>query len=171
MKAKIATVGAIIVFCVFIAWIFLYNLKNNDKFFEASIVNIATIVVAVVVSFFLAQRKTDKRRKNEKIDNLVSKIQDYVNDDDFVKGGESTGRKNLLLHRSVSNKLKYLKREKIDTAVKKEIEIIEKNFKEYRHVYGDYYLVENKLQDHYNELKNYLLLIDDACDKIHMLLM
>ena len=35
----------------------------------------------------------------------------------------------------------------------------------------DYYLVENKLQDHYNELKNYLLLIDDACDKIHMLLM
>ena len=159
------------VFIIVLIALGIYNCKNNDKFFDASFTTLVTIAIAVIVSYFLVQKKTDKRRKNEKIDDLLYKIQCYVNEDNFVLTGEDISRKNLILHRTISNKIRCLKSLGLDKNSKKELEYIEKNFKDFRRVYGDNYSSREKMEEKYSELKNYVVRIDDACDKIHMTLM
>ncbi|RHU86929.1 hypothetical protein DXC27_09620 [Ruminococcus sp. OM08-7] len=146
-----------------------YNYQNNEAFFEASFTSLATISVAVFVSFFLVQLKTDKRRQNEKIDKLIYKIQGYLMEESFLLGGEYA-RKNLILHRSIANKIGYLKMQKVDKEIVEKLNKIESNFKKIRTVYGENYVNQDKLQENYVKLQNYIMLIDDLCDKIHILL-
>lgn len=112
---------SIIAFFGVILKIGIYNYRNNVKFFEASFTSLVTIIVAVVVSFLFVQLKTDKRRQNEKIDELIYKIQGYITEESFVMGGEHS-RKNLILHRSIINKIRYLKIRKIDKEITAELE-------------------------------------------------
>ena len=169
MKKFIKPIG-IIVFLGIIIELGVYNLKNNCKFFEASFTTLATLVIAVIVSFLLVQWKTDQRRQHEKIDDLLYKIQSYMDPERFVMGGEYV-RENLIQHRSIANKIKCIKGQKLNKEVSEEVKRIESNFKMLRNMYGDCYTNDEKLKENYPALKNFVLLIDDSCDKIHMMLL
>ena len=70
MKRRTWVIIIIITFLV-LAPLFLYNLKNNDSFLQASLINILTIFVAVILSVILVQRQTDKRIQKEIFVNLL----------------------------------------------------------------------------------------------------
>lgn len=169
MKKFIKPIG-VVVFLGVIIGLGAYNLKNNCKFFEASFTTLATLVIAVIVSFLLVQWKTDQRRQHEKIDDLLYKIQSYMNPESFVMGGERA-RENLIQHRSIANKIRCIKGQKLNKEIFDEVKKIESNFKKLRSMYGDCYTNDEKLKENYPALKNYVLLIDDSCDKIHMMLL
>lgn len=167
---KVLKVIFIVIFLGVIGAIGYYNWKNNCKFFEASFTTLATLVVAVIVSFLLVQWKTDQRRQHEKLDDLLYKIQNYIGEESFVMGGDYA-RGNLILHRTIANKIRFIKKQKICKEVSIEIKKIEDNFKRFRDLYGDNYTNEDDMKSNYDALKNYVLLIDDSCDKIHMILL
>ena len=77
-NSRVSKYSLVIVFIICMFGIIVYNLLNNDKFLETSVTSIISIVIAVVISYVFVQKKTDLRRKNEKIDKLLYKIQDII---------------------------------------------------------------------------------------------
>ncbi|MED9967339.1 MAG: hypothetical protein UFJ18_11190 [Blautia sp.] len=160
-----------IVFVVGLVMLGIHNYKNNEKFFDTSLTTLLTIAVAVIISYFFVQKRTDNRRKNEKIDNLLYKIQKYINEDNFVLTGGEISRKNLILHKAIANEIRCIKNMNLDKESRKQIARVERYFKDFREVYGENYPNEERIEEKYSELKNYVVNIDDACDRIHMHLM
>ena len=62
-KSKIKWPSFIVVIALIIAFVcfFVFNMNNNPKFWEATAVNCITMVIAVVVSYGLVQRNSDRR--------------------------------------------------------------------------------------------------------------
>ncbi len=169
-KSGWLTRGLVIIFSIVFIFLLVYNLLRNENFFEASATTLITIFSAVAISYFLVQKKTDIRRKNEKIDDLLYKIQGYINDEGFIVGGEKS-RKNLILHRSISNKIRFLLAQKLDKDIEKEVKKLDENFKEFRSLYGENYVNEEDMKQEYNQFQNYISKMDDICDRIHMILL
>lgn len=141
----------------------IYNFSHNKDFLKAPLTTIITILVAVIVSFYLVQRKTDSRRKSEKIDKLLYKVQEMINDPVLITFSPNT----LLLHRSVINTIKLIETN-IAPEFKQDIANIKEKFEYIRNVYGNHYTDEDFMQKSYVDLINYVYLIDDICNKIHM---
>jgi len=162
-----------VTFVLFLIGVFIlgyYNFKDNADFFKAPFTTLVTITSAVVVSYWLTQSRNDRRAKNQKIDELLYKIQEYISQEDFVKSGQTISTKNLLLHRSIANKINYLQTLDLDGDIKKELAIIDKNFLDFRTLYGNHYTDPEQMQVYYNAFKHHIAKIDDACDKIHVYL-
>ncbi len=163
---KIKIIGAIILSICFIA-LCIYNIFCNRDFFETSITAVLSIIVAIVVSYFFVQHKTDERRKKEKVDDLLYKIERILQKEDFlvVKEGD------LILHRSVSNKICFLSDYVENEDIKNDITRMKEYFDQYREFYGNHYKDEAYMEKSKNELMNYISRIDDICDSIHMKLL
>lgn len=148
----------------------IYNVINNKLFLKVSASSLLTMFIAVIVSFWLVQLKNDKRKLNDKIDKLVYKIQDIISSSDFTSCETADiCRKNLILHRSVANKIEYLKSvcEKDDN-IKSSILEIENEFRALREFYSDHYMDEEYMRKSQKEFQNYITKIDDEADKIHV---
>lgn len=61
----------LIVFVLVCIVLGIYNLKNNTEFLKTPLSTIMSILAAVIVSYLFVQKKTDNRRKCEKIDKLT----------------------------------------------------------------------------------------------------
>lgn len=144
----------------------IYNGIKNPDFLVTPLSTIISIGVAVVVSYFFVQRKTDDRRKKEKIDKLLYKVQEIILNDNFIEVRDE----NLIIQRSVINKILYLE-DGVDNDIKGDISRIREKFEEFREFYGNHYKDIAYMNKSKKELLNYVRLIDDFCDKIHMKLL
>lgn len=154
--------------CFVLGW---YNLKNNDDFFKTSFSTIISVAIAVVLSYYFVQRKNDERRKKEKIDKLLYKIQEMIADEEFISV-ESEGiiRKNLIYHRSIGNKIQYLN-ENTSGDIHENVQKVSETFEQLREFYSNHYSDKDYVSRSDKEIANYKTKIDDTCDKIHMMLM
>ena len=66
-----------------IAGINIFVLKNS-AFWEASISQVLTLFVAILIAFWAAQKKTDERIIKEQIEKVTNKIQVVVEDQRFI---------------------------------------------------------------------------------------
>lgn len=156
-----------LVIVLFLCIIFgIYNFCTNPQFLTASLTSIVTIAIALIVSYFLVQRKTDDRRKREKIDRLLYKIQDTILDKDFLEINTT----DLITHRSVANKIEYLE-DNVTGDIKKKISRIKELFEEYREFYSNHYTDKEYMEKSLKELTNYVARIDDLCDEVHLMLL
>ena len=57
---------------------------HNSEFWEISIAQVLTLLVAIVVAFWAVQRKTDERKIKEQMEKVTEKIQSNVSSPDFV---------------------------------------------------------------------------------------
>lgn len=155
--------GVFVLACIALG---VYNFKNNVDFLKAPLSTIMSILIAVIVSYLFVQKKTDDRRKREKIDKLLYKIQDLISVSDFtdVKEGD------LILHRSIANKIEFLENNTEDN-LKEEAKKLKETFNSYRDFYGNHYADADYMSKSKVELMNYIKLIDDTCDKMHMKLL
>lgn len=86
MKKKISAIFAVrILFALIIgmAVINIFFLKNSN-FWEMSVSQVLTLLVAIAISFWAAQRKTDERKIKEQIERITEKIQREVSSPEFV---------------------------------------------------------------------------------------
>lgn len=168
--------------CVIVGWIvgvlifgglFLYNLFNNDTFFSVPVTSLLTVLVAVVFSYWLVQSRNDKRKKNDKLGSLLYKIQDIIQQKEFIESNnEAIQRRNLIKQRSVGNKIEYLKNGcGKDASIKKLVEELEGEFLRFREFYCEHYKDQDYMQKSEKELLNYIIRMDDIADKIHMALL
>ena len=72
---KYVSVIITVILLAFVTSIGIYNVINNKKFFDASITALLTIVIAIIFSYWFTQIKSDKRKRSEKIDSMLYKMQ------------------------------------------------------------------------------------------------
>lgn len=168
MKRRILlSILAFFVLLVIIALINIFYL-HNTKFFEFNIVNFLTLLVAAFFAFYLSSRMADEKRYNEKLDSIISKIQDIVNSDQLYKVTKSDDIRYITMRiRAVNNKLDILAKQK-HTNLNAEIEYIKKQFKEYKDNFSNHIDDLTFLQQSEYTLQRNLLLIDDKCDEMHL---
>lgn len=149
----------------------IYNAKKNDGFLNASITELLTIIIAIIFSYWFVQIKSDKRKKNEKIDTMIYKIQSIVSDPEFLSvETDQICRKNLIAHRSVGNKITYLKKIcEDDSDIKVKVLELENEFNGFREFYGNHYCDKQYMSKSEKDLLNYVTKIDDKADEIHTL--
>lgn len=141
-----------------------YNMCHNNKFWETNFTTLVSIAIAVLISYFFVQHRTDERRKQEKIDKLLYKIQGTILDENFLIIKEE----DLIIQRSIVNKIGYIKENVKNKNNKKDVERIEELFSQYRDFYGNHYLDVEYMKKSNKELQNYISRIDDICDALHM---
>jgi hypothetical protein len=131
-------------------------------------VNFLTLLVAAFFAFYLSSRMADEKRYNEKLDSIISKIQDIVNSDQLYKVTKSDDIRYITMRiRAVNNKLDILAKQK-HTNLNAEIEYIKKQFKEYKDNFSNHIDDLTFLQQSEYTLQRNLLLIDDKCDEMHL---
>ena len=169
MKKIIISLGIAIGLVLLIS----YNVVSNERFFEASITSILTILVALLFSYYFTQQKNDIRKKNEKIDNLIYKIQEIILDSEFIESdNDAISRKNLIKQRSVANKIEYLCNiTSTSVELANLVKEIKETFSNYREFYGEHYTDIEYMEKSKKDLLNYVVKIDDLADKIHISLL
>lgn len=169
MKKVVNTFGWIVVVLMF-GSLSIYNIKHNDTFFDVPVTSLLTVVVAIFVSYGLVQNRNNKRKKNDKLSSLLYKIQGIIQQEEFIESkSESIQRRNLIMQRSVGNKIKYLKKgcEK-DASIKNLVEQMEDEFLRFREFYGEHYKDQEYMEKSEKELINFIVKMDDIADKIHI---
>lgn len=127
--------GATVVIFVVIIVCSLLILKNvrDKEFFKADVIDIITILLGALIAFYLTERMTDRRRRNDCIEHIIMEIESFVSDDNNF----TIDRGTLLRHGSCGNRIKYLKDASFSD-INKEISFIETQFEEIRELYSNH---------------------------------
>lgn len=150
------------VFIVLCIYLILKN-KDSDGFLSASVVDIATILIGVLIAFFLTERYTDKRRRNDCIEHIILEIEEAVSSESIF----SIERITFLKQQSCANRIKYLKDAAFPDLLK-DIEFIETNFDSIRDLYSHHNTSADDLSSVYLDMEKYRDNITDKCCKIRV---
>lgn len=160
---KVLKRGGIVICIIGFIALGTYNIVFNKDFFKTPLTTLVSVLVAIILSYYLTQRKVDDRRRKEKIDQLLYKIQGIVLEDNFIIVQDT----DLILHRSVANKIQYLEKN-IPNEIRDDVNRLANIFKDYRYFYGEHYKDDDYMKKSKKDLLNYITKIDDICDSIHM---
>ncbi|WMJ88879.1 hypothetical protein [Anaerocolumna sp. MB42-C2] len=167
-KSNIFIPGIILVASIVLI---IYNVLKNDDFLQSSLVQILSLLTVILVSYFLVQLRNDKSKKNEKINYLLSKIQNIILNEDFIKyQSKEDNQKTLIMIRTVGNKITLLKECENTDENQELISLVDDTFNKLKEFYGDHGHDATYMDNSKKEVMNYISIIDDACDKLHMLL-
>lgn len=144
-----------ICFAVFV----LYNIGHNEEFWNASAVNIITILIAVVISYFLVQRKSDRRKQKEILLDLINKLRLLIDSEEACDFTGQSREEILMRNRDISNKVQILTNIQTVFGIEDDMKFIQEKAEEYLSLVGDHsmdleYLVKSK-----KELQRPLMLI------------
>ena len=100
-----AVVGLII--CVAILGI--YNAITYDKFWDTSIANILTILVALVFAYYMTQKTNDIRRKKDVVSKILDRLYILISDPRMCKITSNEDMDFVKINiRTISNKISCL---------------------------------------------------------------
>lgn len=144
----------------------VYNVVKNSDFWEASAVNIITILIAIVISYFFVQRKSDLRKQKDILLSLINGFQLQITSEKAYDFTGQTGEEILMRKRDISNKLHILSELQDNFSIQTEVKFLNEKFDEYDQLISDHiadldYLVKSK-----NELRRPLDLINDKLVRI-----
>ena len=144
-----------ICFAVFV----IYNIAHNDEFWNASAVNIITILIAVVISYFLVQRKSDRRKQKEILLDLINKLRLLIDSEETYDFTGQSREEILMRNRDISNKVQILTDIQTVFGIEEDMKFIQEKITEYLSLVGDHsmdldYLIKSK-----KELQRPLMLI------------
>lgn len=142
-------------FAVFV----LYNVRNNDEFWNASAVNIITILIAIIISYVFVQRKSDIRKQKEIILGLISGLQLQISSEKAYAFSGQTGEEILMRKRDISNKIHILSEVQDTFSLREEVKFICDRFDEYENLISDHITDLDYLCKSQNELRRPLELI------------
>ena len=148
-----------LLFCIYLIWL---N-KGNEDFWSASVVDITSILIGVLIAFFITERYTDTRRRNDCIEHIILEIEDAVSSESIF----SMDRITYLKQQSCANRIKYLKDAAFPDLVK-DIEFIETNFESIRDLYSNHNSSAESLSSVYLDVKKHRDNITDKCCKIRV---
>lgn len=144
-----------------------YNFSNNDSFFEASLVNIITIGIAVGVSYWLTQKQTDRRKQKDLVVSLVLKIQLQISEESMYCLGDKPKEEITLRNRNINNQLNILQTLAAKKfSIEKEIKFVMDSFSEYETFVGDHIDNPDYLAQSKKELQRPLGLMDSKLSEI-----
>lgn len=137
----------------------IYNLLNNDKFFEASLMQILTLFVAIFISYFLVQQKNDNRRKVDFINRTLHEVMLLLEDEKLL---DSDRKKTLVIQKSIANRLQAIEKNSFKE-IKQDMDYVVKEFEEIRELYSNH---TDNLGEVEMDINRHKINISDKCIKI-----
>lgn len=156
-------IAFILAFVLVILIVLLFvNFKNTD-FYEAKITELITIFFGGIIAFFITEKTTDNRRRNDCIEHIIVEIEAMISDDENFMIGMST----LLKQASCANRIKYLKDASFND-IKEDIEFIDQHFSEIRDLYSNHSSCGESLTSVRVDIDRHRDQIVDKCSKIRV---
>ncbi len=161
--------GAIIALVIAFILLIVYNLKNNINFFDASVTDIITLIIAILLSYFFTEKNSNNRKKKEVIEIIIEKIQSKLESNVMRNiNNEEDIKKVNINKRSIDNNLNLLKDNARNLNIDKDIDYIIEQFGNYisiidNHINDIEYLKNSKI-----DLERYLTLMSDKLNKIRI---
>ena len=174
MKKNIIRVIEIglIVFVVVVAAVNLIFL-NNKAFWEVSISQVLTLLVAIVIAFWAAQKKTDERKIKEQIEKITNKIQTVIEDPKFIlfnstDNPDEVQKRITMSTRKLSNGIDVLREYGKSIDISAEVEYIAEQVRGYNDLVSVKINDLDYLSKSESHLRMYAENINSKCDYIIM---
>ena len=159
----------IVVFALIILFNFGYNIfAKTEGFWENSFIDVIEMSILLFVSYFLVQIQNKENRRKEKIDFIISKIQDKILDEELIMVETENERlvtKVKLM--SISNLLECVKDTNYKKA-KKNIELIISNMDTLTALVLDHIDDEDHIRKSNADIQRLIMNISDRLDRIHL---
>lgn len=147
--------------------LFVFNAITNDNFFNASMSQLMTLMVAIVIAFWATQLKNDTRKQKEQIENILRKIQTLISHPNFHSINENTVKDDVLItNRAISNYIKLLKTHSKKFKIQNDVEYIEGQFETYKTFISDNIYDFKALENQHITLRKWSENINYKCDQI-----
>ena len=155
------TISVLIVvgICTFL----LFKNVKEAEFFSASAVDIITILLGALIAFYLTEQMTDRRRRNDCIEHIISEVEAFVSEEANFKIDKGT----LMRQGSCANRIKYLKDASFSD-IRKEVSFIDDKFNEIRDLYSNHCMDQKELDTVKIDIDKRRDLIVDKCCKIRI---
>lgn len=141
----------------------IFVIGDCKTFFGANLFQILTIMIAIVISFYISQKMTDRRRKADVIEKMLYSIQDRLSCKEIILS--SKREISLPALREVENNLKHLK-EHCFPNQEEDFKILYDKFEILRELFDESFMQESRL----NELKPKMIcainVINSKCNEI-----
>lgn len=152
---------------LFIAAVAAYNIVVNDKFWEMSLFQVMTLTATIFLAFFLSQKLTDDRRREEKAESLLMIIQEELQDPRFTDMNSQedidyVGIKN----RRIANTIDCLQEISDKVGITEGVGIIKNKFESYEELYGNHVADLVHLQSSKIDFENIIVCIKDECERL-----
>ena len=147
--------------CAIILVLAAYNHFTNPDFWVLSAANCLTLLVAVIVSFFLVQRKADKNNQKDALVKLLYAIQSVVGDKaTYVITTDTDSNTLTMRKRQLNNYVSLLNNHADAFGISKEAAFISEKVDEYSSIIGNHIDDLSFLSQSTKDLRRPLELID-----------
>ena len=138
------------------------NCRDNT-FYKANLVNIATLIIAGIITVAISDRNNRRNRRNDCIEHLVLEIEKMVSDDSAFSKNDMA----LIVQQSCGNRIKYLKEAGFKD-IDDDVEFISTHFEELRLLYSENSQNDAKLNGVKETMQRLRSNISDKCNKIRV---
>lgn len=164
---KIKTKDIIFVIIVVCISVFIaYKNIHNKNFWDTNIIQILTLMLTSIISFFFVQHLTDKRRKIDCIEHIIVEIQHTISNDELIFSANKTA---ISIQVSIGNRLKHLKDNSF-CQVQSDIDYVYNEYIELRELYSNHSQNAESLESIQADMQRHIHNISDKCDKIRLAL-
>lgn len=147
-----------------IASVMIFRNYKYSTFWNANLIQILTITLTAIISFFFVQRLTDRRRKIDCFEHILTEIQNLINNNDVIFSYDKNATN---LQKSVANKIKHLKDHGFKE-ISADLEYINNEFTELRELYDNHNQSVDSLKAITLDLNRHKINISDKIDKIRL---
>lgn len=156
-----------IVFAVGILVLGICNYINNEKFWEASICQVITLLMAILITFYATQYKNDQRKLKDYAETVIRKIQSIIVDERFIYFNVNTDNKTVTMaNRKLNNYISILNEYSEKLGFKEEAKYIADQFKEYRDIVDEHLADKDYLSKSSQTFQKYAENIEQKCEYI-----
>ena len=177
---KIVTLAALfimILIFIYIKKLFIYNIKENDLFFEVSIIEIVlailelfSLIIGSIIIYFLTRKDNKIFKQKEIVEKLVDKLQKLLQEDYIVGINEQFIKCERIMlnikYRKISNHISLLKSFSRKFDYFEMIDYVDKKMKEYKESICKMEEDSDFSEKSFNNLKRLINLIDDKLEEI-----
>lgn len=147
----------------------IYNIKNNMNFFEASVTEIITLIIAIILSYFFTERNSNIRKKKEVIETIIEKLQIKLEADVMRNINNNNDIKKVNINkRSIDNNVQLLKDNAQNLNIDKDIDYILEQFDNYISIIDNHINDIEYLKNSNVDLERYLTAMSDRLNKIRI---
>lgn len=159
----------IVIMILLLIGVIIYNIIKNTNFFQASIIEIITLLVAIFLSYVFTEKNSNERRLKEALEVIIEKTQMKLNMNVLVKiNNEEDLRQVRIIKRSLENNFTLLKENSECFKIKEDIEYIIQQLENYNSIIDNHINDIEHLSNAEVDLNRYILLIDDKLNQVRV---
>lgn len=165
MKRKIVLYGTVIILAIISG---IYNYKTTSDFFEVSLNEILILLMTFFLGTYFVEKNSKEEKTKEKYEKLLDKFENALMDknmiDSMIKNKKTCDI--LLRFKKLNNILDILKSKSEELVLKEEIEVLEKDYKEYNDKLSTHITSPSKID--FDDLERLKINIENKCDEIRL---